>query len=101
MLSEHERRQLADIEARLAAESPALFSLPSPVDGVSRLRARDRRRAVLLGVAAVVLLTAGHLLTVTALTLLGGLALYLMTPCWFLQDARASWARDAPRPEPG
>jgi hypothetical protein len=50
---------------------------------------------VLLGIAAVVLMAAGHLLAVTALSLLGGLALCLMTPCWFLQDVRASWARDA------
>jgi hypothetical protein len=46
-------------------------------------------------------MAAGHLLAVTALSLLGALALYLVTPCWCLQDVRASWARDPRRPEPG
>jgi hypothetical protein len=50
-------------------------------------------------VSGLLLLAVGHALLLTALSLLGALALYLATPCWYLQDIRASWASQRAEPK--
>lgn len=91
MLSEYERQQFAEIESRLAA------GRVRGRDGDQR-RARERRAAAWLALSGLMLLAAGHALSLTALSLLGALALYLVTPCWYLQDMRESWAPQPPEP---
>lgn len=91
MLSEYERQQFAEIESRLAAER---FR---GRDG-DQQRARDRRIAAWLAVSGLMLVAAGHALSLTALSLLAALSLYLVTPCWYLQDMRESWAPQRPEP---
>lgn len=94
MLSDYEREQFADIEARLRGGRSLGGSRTGPVRDDPRVR--DRRRAIGLTGFALVLLLAGHALSLTSLSLLGALSLYLVTPCWYWRDVRASWAPQRP-----
>jgi hypothetical protein len=94
VLSDYEREQFADIEARLGGDRSLRGSRTGRVRDDPRVR--DRRRAIGLAGFALVLLLAGHALSLTSLSLLGALSLYLVTPCWYWRDVRASWVPQRP-----
>ena len=91
MLSDPERRQWDALEAQLMAESHRLMTVAGRA--ARGAAGRARRAAVLVAAAAMITLAAAHVLVIVPLRLLGGLALYLVVPCWFYATLRRNCSR--------